>query len=89
MAHSTLWTKTPEIFEEHSEREIMQKIILIIEPSDNAYDTPAKIGNIFMNRFAIDEDASSEVLKIFELGKIFSWELTKGMDHLFMTKITQ
>ena len=28
-----------------------------------------KIGNLFMNRFAVEEDAASEVLKIFELEK--------------------
>ena len=38
----------------------MQKIILLVEPNDDAFITPAKIGNIFMNRFAIHEDASSE-----------------------------
>ena len=33
-----------------------QKIVLFIEPSVWA-STPSKIGNLFMNRFAIDEDA--------------------------------
>ena len=48
---------------------IKQKIVLFIEPSDNAHDTPLKIGNLFMNRFAVDEEAASEILKIFELEK--------------------
>ena len=47
----------------------MQKIILFIEPSV-AWKTSLKIGNLFMNRFAVDEDAASEILKIFELGNI-------------------
>ena len=47
----------------------MQKIVFFIEPSDRAFDTPFKIGNLFMNRFAVDEDAASEILKIFELEK--------------------
>ena len=47
----------------------MQKIVFFIEPSDHAFDTPFKIGNLFMNRFAVDEDAASEILKIFELEK--------------------
>ena len=42
----------------------MQKIVLFI---DEECDTPLKIGNLFMNRFAIEEDAASEVLKIFKL----------------------
>ena len=47
----------------------MQKIVLFIEPNYNAFSTPLTIGNLLMNRFAIDEDAGSEILKIFELEK--------------------
>ena len=43
---------------------LMQKIVIFIEPTYAAYETPTKIGNIFMNRFAIDEDAEIEILKI-------------------------
>ena len=52
----------------------MQKIVLFIEPNEDAFQTPLKIGNLFMNRFAVDEDAASEILKIFELEKT-SWEM--------------
>ena len=44
-----------------------QNIILFIEPQVVKSMTPSKIGNLFMNRFAIDEDESHEILKIFEL----------------------
>ena len=47
----------------------MQKIVLFIEPIEDAYLTPFKIGNLFMNRFAVDEEAAFEILKIFELEK--------------------
>ena len=47
----------------------MQKIVLFIEPNDDAWQTPLKIGNLFMNRFAVEEDAASEILKILELEK--------------------
>ena len=47
----------------------MQKIVLFIEPNDDLCYTSLKIGNLFMNRSAVDEDAASEVLKIFELEK--------------------
>ena len=63
----------------------MQKIVLFIEPSEEACETPLKIGNLFMNRFAVDEDAASEILKIFELEK-YSRKMSaeerkqKGMD---------
>jgi len=74
----------------------MQKIILFVEPNDDAWVTPAKIGDIFINRFAIDENASCEILKRFELGKTspeMSWSehennknfveerKQKGIDH--------
>ena len=74
----------------------MQKIILFVEPNDDAFETPAKIGDIFMNRFAIDENASCEILKRLELCKTsldMSWSdeennknlveerKQKGMDH--------
>ena len=47
----------------------MQKIILFVEPNDDAFITSGKIGDIIMNRFSIDENTSCEILKIFELGK--------------------
>ena len=49
---------------------IMQKIVLFIEPSGDAFETPVKIGNLFMNRFVVEEDTGFEILKIFELDKI-------------------
>ena len=63
-----------------------QKIVLFIEPADRAYQKPSKIGNLFMNRFAIDEDAKNEILKIYQLkGPFydFSWgllTLEEGLD---------
>ena len=45
----------------------MQKIVLFIDPAAAAYDKPSKIGNLFMNRFAIGEDAKHEILKIYHL----------------------
>ena len=33
--------------------------------------TPVKIGDLFMNRFAIDEDGSHEILKIYYLENTF------------------
>ena len=45
------------------------QIVLFIEPNDDLWATPLKFGNLFMNRFAVEEDAAFEVLKIFELEK--------------------
>ena len=49
----------------------MQKIVLFIESQKEGFDTPCKIGNLFMNRFAIDEDGCDEILKIYHLENTF------------------
>ena len=46
----------------------MHKIILFVETNDTPYLKCEEIGNLFINRFAIDEDASFEILNIFEIG---------------------
>ena len=58
----------------------MHEIVFLIEPFDEKYMTNEKIGNIFMNRFAIDEDAAFEILKIFELQKT-SEHMSFGDDY--------
>ena len=45
----------------------MQKIVLFVELNDEAFIRPFKLGNLFMNRFAIDEAEGFEILKICEL----------------------
>ena len=47
----------------------MQKIVLFIEPNDDEFITPAKIGHLFMNRFGVGEDAAFEVINVLEVGK--------------------
>ena len=49
----------------------MQKIVLFIEPKSEKWLTPLKIGNLFMNRFSIDEDGCNETLKINYLENTF------------------
>ena len=48
----------------------MQKIVLFIEPQEK-WRTPLKIGNLFMNRFAIEENGRHEILKIYYLDNTF------------------
>ena len=57
----------------------MQKIVLFIEPSDDAFQTPEKIGHLFMNRFSIDEDPGFEMIKVLELDKT-SWKMSDPRD---------
>ena len=58
---------------------LSQKIILFIEPNDDAWCSPSKIGHLFMNRFAIDEDSSIEVVKVLQLEKT-SWAMSNPED---------
>ena len=61
----------------------MQNIILFIEPTETTYYLPSKIGHLFINRFAIDEEERSEILKIFELqDKIGRLASKKGRGRL-------
>ena len=61
----------------------MQKIVLFIEPQEEKYMTPSKIGNLFMNRFAIDEDGRHESLKIYHLQDTFEeYEKRRLTEHV-------
>ena len=63
----------------------MQKIVLFIEPNaDNTFKTPSKIGNLFMNRFAIDENANCEILNICELE--IDYYVFKNVSDFFIQK---
>ena len=59
-----------------------QKIVLFIDPAGTTWTKPDKIGNLFTNRFAIDEDAKNEILKIYQIEDRFGYfvygQLTLG-----------
>ena len=44
-----------------------RNIILFIEPAAKPFDTPEKIGNSYINRFTIDEDAAFELSGVYYL----------------------
>ena len=46
-----------------------KNIILFIEPSKEKWQCPLNIGNIYLNRFSIDEEASFEVMGIHKLAE--------------------
>ena len=39
------------------------EIIFLIEPNRDKHQTGSKFGNLYMNRFAIDEEAEFEIIK--------------------------
>ena len=45
----------------------MHNIVLFIEASRHGCEFPSKIADLIMNLFAIDEEASIEILKIFKI----------------------
>ena len=50
---------------------VIQNIVLLMEPSDFAYDISLKAGKMFLNRFCIDEDAAFETTGVYYLFKTF------------------
>ena len=51
---------------------VMQNLVVLMEPSEDAWDTSLKAGNMILNRFCIDEDAA------FELSGVKNLEKTSG-----------
>ena len=47
----------------------MQNLVVLMEPSENAYDYSSKAGNMIFNRFCIDEDAAFELSGVNYLKK--------------------
>ena len=46
---------------------IRQNLVILIEPNEDTFLTPVKIGNSFLNRFLIDEEAGFELLGMYYL----------------------
>ena len=47
---------------------IMQNLVLLVEPPEDKFNISLKAGNMCLNRFCIDEDAS------FELSGVYDWK---------------
>ena len=50
---------------------IMQNLVVLMEPSEDADDVPLKTGNMILNRFCIDEDAAFELSGVNYLRKTY------------------
>ena len=59
-----------------------QQIILFIEPAKEEWRCPESIGNLYLNRFVIDEDAAHEVLGVYYLQQS-SAEVCNPFDDLY------
>ena len=47
----------------------MQNLVILMEPSEHAHEVSLKSGNMFLNRFCIDEDAAFELSGVYYFGK--------------------
>ena len=69
----------------------MQKLVFFIDQTDNRYGSLSTVGNSYMNRFAIDEDAGHEIVNIHEATfKAHTWRTEaekeqKGTDQIIFT----
>ena len=48
---------------------IMQNLVILMEPSEKAYEVSLKGGSMCLNRFSIDEDAAFELSGVHYLQK--------------------
>ena len=64
----------------------MQNLVVLIEPSEYAYETPLKVGNMTLNRFCIDEDAAFELSGVNYLKSKRRWlyDDEKGKEFSFL-----
>ena len=63
----------------------MQNLVVLMEPSEDAYITPLKVGNMILNRFCIDEDAAFELSGVNYLKKS-SADIKHGRSIKFIAK---
>ena len=65
---------------------IMQNLVVLMEPSEDAYITPLKCGNMILNRFCIDEDAAFELSGVNYLKKSTTYwnDKEKGKEYSFL-----
>ena len=48
---------------------MMQNLVFLMQPPIVEYDMSLKAGNMYLNRFCIDEDASFELSGVYDLKK--------------------
>ena len=64
---------------------VMQNLVVMMEPSKDAWRTPLKGGNMILNRFCIDEDAAFELSGVNYLKKYipYRFQPEKGKEYSF------
>ena len=65
---------------------VMQNLVVLMEPSKEAYETPLKGANLILNRFCIDEEAAFELTGVSSLKKS-SFEMIRGPEFEAKRKV--
>ena len=63
----------------------MKDLVFLMEPSKNECLAPLKIGNLYLNRLTIEEEADFEVLGIHDLVPS-RYEISDDKDEFFKTE---
>ena len=64
---------------------IMQNLVVILEPSEEAFINCLKVGEMILNRFCIDEDAAFELSGVYYLKHKF-FEIAYGKETAYKLK---
>ena len=67
---------------------IMQNLVVLMEPSEEAWFTPLKAGNMILNRFCIDEDAAFDLSGVNYLKEPF-WHEGMGFSFVWSYSISR
>ena len=67
---------------------VMQNLVVLMDPPVYAHDISSKAGNMYLNRFCIDEDAAFESSGVYYLQKWNeetwgTYDEEKGKEYLF------
>ena len=65
---------------------IMKNLVVLLEPPENDYDISYKAGNMYMNRFCIDEDAAFELSGVIYFKKRSFSDIIYPKDEPFERK---
>ena len=61
---------------------VMQNLVVLMEPSEDAESVSSKAGTMILNRFCIDEDAAFELSGVKSLKKSLMYP--KGKEYSFL-----
>ena len=82
-SYKNILKKTREHEKRNGMPKITQNLVILMEPSQNAYDIDLKVGNMCLNQFCIDEDNAFELFGVHFLNELtqYSDDVSKGKGY--------